>query len=174
MRATTRIPFVERPISTPDGTFIARYTEQGLTGLCFPARDCRTDEPRTELALPTKQLRRWHALTERALEQALAGRVPRQLPPFDLSAGTAFQQAVWTALREIALGQTRTYRDIAQAIGRPRAARAVGGACGANPIPVLIPCHRVLASGGGLGGFGGGLEWKRTLLEREGSLPSPE
>ena len=65
------------------------------------------------------------------------------------------------------MGQTFSYGEVAKAIGRPKAVRAVGGACGANPIPVLIPCHRVLAAGGKIGGFSGGLDWKRTLLARE-------
>ena len=65
-------------------------------------------------------------------------------------------------------GETKSYGEIAEAIGKPKAVRAVGGACGANPIPVLVPCHRVLAANRKIGGFSGGLEWKRRLLEREG------
>jgi O-6-methylguanine DNA methyltransferase len=87
----------------------------------------------------------------------------------DLSAGTPFQQSVWRALEKIPFGQTRSYGEIASAIGNAKGVRAVGGACGANPIPVLVPCHRVLAANGKLGGFAGGLAWKRTLLEREGA-----
>lgn len=83
-------------------------------------------------------------------------------------AGTAFEHRVWTALRKIPFGEVRTYGQIARAAGRPGAARAVGGACGANPIPVLIPCHRVVAAGGRLGGFSGGLSRKRRLLAIEG------
>jgi len=71
-------------------------------------------------------------------------------------------------LRKIKPGSTRSYSELAGAVGKPQAARAVGGACGANPIPVLIPCHRVLAANRKIGGFSGGLEWKRRLLEREG------
>jgi len=97
----------------------------------------------------------------------LAGKPPGRLPPLDLSAGTDFQRAVWEALRRIPPGQTRGYGEVAGEIGSPRAARAVGQACGANPIPLLIPCHRVLAAGGKLGGFSGGLDWKRLLLKRE-------
>ena len=82
--------------------------------------------------------------------------------------GTPFQQAVWNYLLEIPFGETRTYGDVARALGRPAAFRAVGGACGANPLPLVVPCHRVLASDGGLGGYGGGLDWKRWLLNLEG------
>ena len=84
----------------------------------------------------------------------------------DLAQGTPFQRDVWRALLDIPCGQTRTYGQIAAQIGRPRAARAVGQAVGANPLPIVIPCHRVVATSG-LGGFGGGLEMKRRLLQME-------
>lgn len=85
--------------------------------------------------------------------------------PLDLT-GTAFQRRVWEALRAIPSGTTRTYGDIAEAIGQPRAARAVGHACAVNPAPVVVPCHRVVGAHG-LGGFSGGLPRKRSMLERE-------
>ena len=69
---------------------------------------------------------------------------------------------------KISTGKTKSYGEIASAIGKPKAVRAVGGACGANPVPVLVPCHRVLAANKKLGGFSGGLDWKRSLLAREG------
>lgn len=81
--------------------------------------------------------------------------------------GTAFQRAVWEALRKIPYGETRTYADLAGALAAPRAVRAVGAACGANPIAIVIPCHRAVAKGGGLGGYSGGLELKRRLLDLE-------
>jgi O-6-methylguanine DNA methyltransferase len=81
--------------------------------------------------------------------------------------GTKFQQSVWKALTEIPAGKTVSYADVARGIKKPKAARAVGTACGANPVPVLVPCHRVIATNGGLGGFGGGLSLKRTMLEAE-------
>jgi O-6-methylguanine DNA methyltransferase len=104
-----------------------------------------------------------------ALKNALAGRAAKNLPPLDLSAGTEFQQKVWNALRKISAGRTKSYGEIARAIGKPKAVRAVGGACGANPVPIFVPCHRVLAANNKLGGFSGGLSWKRTLLAREGA-----
>ena len=82
--------------------------------------------------------------------------------------GTEFQKSVWRQLQKIASGKTKSYGEIAEAIGKPKAVRAVGGACGANPIPVLVPCHRVLAANKKIGGFSGALEWKRNLLNREG------
>jgi O-6-methylguanine DNA methyltransferase len=81
--------------------------------------------------------------------------------------GTEFQRAVWKALGGIPYGETRTYGEIALAVGTPRSVRAVGAACGANPIAIVVPCHRVVAKGGGLGGYSGGLELKRRLLDLE-------
>lgn len=89
---------------------------------------------------------------------------------FDLAVepeGTEFQMAVWSALRDIPYGRTATYGEIAEAIGRPTAVRAVGGANNANRIPIVIPCHRVIGADGSLTGFGGGLEAKAHLLEVE-------
>lgn len=81
--------------------------------------------------------------------------------------GTAFEQAVWRALQKIPYGQTQSYGEIAVKIGRPGAARAVGGACGRNPLHVIVPCHRVLGANGKLTGFAAGFERKRTLLALE-------
>jgi len=100
------------------------------------------------------------------LAEYLCGRRRR----FDLSLdlkGTAFQISVWQALQKIPYGRTWSYGQVAQAVGQPKAARAVGRACGANPIPLVIPCHRVVGADGDLTGFGSGLEWKEWLLELE-------
>jgi len=85
--------------------------------------------------------------------------------------GTAFQQAVWTALQRIPVGSTWTYAQLAEAIGRPTAVRAVGAANGANPVSLFVPCHRVIAADGTLWGYGGGLPAKAWLLRHEGALP---
>lgn len=154
---------ISLPVQTPDGVFIASYSEAGLTALRFPSG---RRPARANTVPPT--VRRWHALTTAAVKAALAGRMPRRLPPLDWASATPFRQRVWAALLEIRCGTTQSYADMAQTVGQPGAARAVGGACGANPIPVLVPCHRVLAARGQLGGFSGGLDWKRTLLQREG------
>ena len=81
--------------------------------------------------------------------------------------GTPFQLSVWNALQQIAYGKTRSYAEIAREIGRPAAVRAVGAANGANPIPIVIPCHRVVGSNGSLTGFGGGIDMKKRLLDFE-------
>jgi O-6-methylguanine DNA methyltransferase len=155
-------------IATAEGEFTASYSTQGLAGLSFPGRSSALRQspgiPRSAFG----QISAWHRLTTKALKMALAGRQAVELPPLDFVTGTDFQQQVWRAMRQIPLSKTSSYGELAKAIGRPKAVRAVGGACGANPIPVFIPCHRVLAAGGRLGGFSGGLDWKRRLLAAEG------
>ncbi len=89
--------------------------------------------------------------------------------PVDLY-GTAFQVAVWQDLLRIPYGETRSYQEIAQHLGRPRAVRAVGGANGANPVPIVVPCHRVIGKNGSLTGYSGGLDIKTLLLQHEGLL----
>jgi methylated-DNA-[protein]-cysteine S-methyltransferase len=84
--------------------------------------------------------------------------------------GTDFQRRVWTALRTVTAGRTASYLDVASAIGAPTAVRAVGAANGANPIPIVVPCHRIIGTSGALVGYGGGLDRKRWLLEHEGVL----
>ena len=94
---------------------------------------------------------------------------------FDLplaATGTAFQRSVWAALAAIPYGELRSYRDIAQSIAKPKAVRAVGAANGRNPLPIVVPCHRVIGSDGSLTGFAGGLAAKTCLLELEGALPA--
>ncbi len=86
--------------------------------------------------------------------------------PLDIRA-TAFQKRVWRALCDIPCGRTRSYREIARSVGRPRAYRAVANACASNPVPIVVPCHRVIRSDGDLGGYGGGAERKRELLRLE-------
>lgn len=151
-------------ILTPHGVFLAHYSAEGLTALDFPSS-------RTESAPPLMdvldQAASWHKRTSAAVTAILAGDPPDKFPPL-APEGTSFQQAVWREMRRVPLGKTLGYGDIAAAIGKPRGAQAVGQACGANPIPLLIPCHRILASGGRLGGFSGGLDWKRRLLAAEG------
>jgi O-6-methylguanine DNA methyltransferase len=169
--------FWELSIPTRDGQFVARYSEKGLAGLNFPKAkafvaptrlaEVGRRRKRSEGGPVPSKIHRWHRTTETALKIILAGRKPKNLPPLDL-AGTEFQKSVWNALRKISVGKTKSYGEIARAIGKPKAVRAVGGACGANPVPVLVPCHRVLAANKKLGGFSGGLDWKRSLLAREG------
>jgi O-6-methylguanine DNA methyltransferase len=101
------------------------------------------------------------------LEQYFSGETKRLSHALDLQ-GTPFQLMVWSALREIPPGKVATYAEIAGEIGKPGAARAVGQACGSNNVVLFVPCHRVVAAQGKLGGFGGGLELKKALLRHEG------
>lgn len=103
----------------------------------------------------------------RQLEEYLAGNRTEFRFPI-VTQGTEFQQRVWHELERIPYGKTVTYGELARRIGHPKAFRAVGTANGRNPIPIVIPCHRVVAAGGKLGGYGGGLNLKRRLLELEG------
>jgi O-6-methylguanine DNA methyltransferase len=105
----------------------------------------------------------------RELEEYFAGRRREFSFPLDLR-GTDFQLACWRALVAIPYGETRSYADIARAVGRPSGFRAVGMANNRNPIAIVVPCHRVIASDGSLCGYGGGLDLKRKLLELEGAL----
>jgi len=154
-------------IPTSLGVFSAVITERGLASVTFPGRAERVVKvvgTRDQLALLD--------VARDAINTVLAGRRPRAIPPLDWVRSTVFQRRVWKALQRIPLGETRQYADLARELGCPGAARAIGQACGANPIPILVPCHRVLAAGGTLGGYSAGLEWKRRLLALEGCHPS--
>ena len=104
--------------------------------------------------------------TTRQLRLYFAGELQIFNLPLEM-VGTEFQKKVWAALVTIPYGETRSYTEIAVQIGAPRAVRAVGAANGRNPIPIVVPCHRVIGASGSLVGFGGGLEWKRLLLDLE-------
>lgn len=153
-------------IETPAGHFIAHFSEAGLARLEFPRRYATLPQPSVN-EWSAERLQ-WLALTKRAILDTLSGQPPSEFPPIDLSSGTEFRQRVWMALRGIAMGKTKSYGEIAKEIGSPKAVRAVGGACGMNPVPLLVPCHRVLAANVHLGGFSGGLDWKLRLLAAEG------
>lgn len=146
---------------TPIGPLLLLRGRKGLFGIHFahdgepaPAPDqSRHDAPAFRDAV--EQLQAYFAGTLRAFDLEL-----------DLR-GTPFQQQVWRALLEIPYGRTTTYGALAASIGRASAVRAVGAANGANPIPIVVPCHRVIGSGGSLTGFGGGLPTKKFLLDLE-------
>lgn len=111
--------------------------------------------------------------TRRQLEEYFSGR----RRDFDLALrpqGTAFQKSVWNALRDIPYGRTQSYGALAKRIGNPKAARAVGAANGLNPLPIVIPCHRVIGANGRLTGYGGGIAIKETLLKLERRMPGSE
>jgi methylated-DNA-[protein]-cysteine S-methyltransferase len=142
---------------------VTLITLPGEEGEHFQAANGRTPAPK----LPDGPVPEPLALAVAQLEEYFAGRRQQFDLPLELD-GTDFQRRVWLTLAEIPYGETVSYAQMAMMVGRPNAYRAVGQANGANPIPIVLPCHRVLASGGGLGGYGGGLPMKRQLLEMEG------
>lgn len=156
---------VKLPIATSSGEFLAHYTQKGLVELNFPHR--HSSPPAARSKDPSAQIRVWHQATKVALKKMLAGEKVKKFPPLD-PAGTEFQKNVWREMQKIPSGRTKSYGEIAKAIRKPKAVRAVGGACGANPIPVFVPCHRVLAAHKKIGGFSSGLHWKWKLLGVEG------
>ena len=151
-------------VPTALGQMLLAATDKGI---------CRLSFDEDETALLKRFPKAFIIAGGKALEDLVAGAIaaidhPSQMPdlPLDVS-GTAFQQAIWAELRRIPAGETRTYADIAAAVGKPKAVRAAGSANGANNVAVLIPCHRVIRTDGGLGGYAYGVERKEKLLETE-------
>ena len=159
--ATIRWTTFESPL----GTMLIAATDQGICRLTFDDSPASLERlfPKATIREDAGGLRELVEGALSAIEQPLAA---RDLP-IDV-AGTAFQEAVWRELRKIPAGETRSYAEIAAAIGHPKAVRAVGSANGDNHVCVLIPCHRVIRSDGSLGGYGGGIERKKKLLAAEG------
>jgi O-6-methylguanine DNA methyltransferase len=158
--------------STPIGDVLLLASDRGLCALEF-LRPARTQRLNARLArwFPAHQIvdghARWIEAAERWLRAYFEGR-NRGLGALKLDLrGTPFERSVWQALIGIPSGETRTYGDLATQIGSPRAARAVGAANGANPISIIVPCHRAVASDGSLVKYGGGLHRKAWLLEHE-------
>jgi AraC family transcriptional regulator of adaptative response/methylated-DNA-[protein]-cysteine methyltransferase len=139
-------------------------TDKGVCCLSFNEGEAELCQrfPRAELQQGGDDFRK---LLAQVIAQVEAPGRPHNIP-VDVQ-GTAFQEAVWQELRKIPEGETRSYADVAAAIGKPKAVRAVGSANGANHVAVLIPCHRVVRSDGSMGGYAYGLEIKQMLLEKE-------
>ena len=154
---------VYKRMDSPLGRLTLVATDDGLAGILW--ENDRPGRVRFDLAGEADQ----HPVlieTERQLTEYFSGR--RSAFSLTLAtAGTAFQRQVWTALRTIPFGETRSYGEIARQIGRPRAVRAVGAANGRNPVSIVTPCHRVIGATGSLTGFAGGLEAKARLLQRQ-------
>lgn len=154
-------------LATSLGDMLVAATDKGVCCLAFGEGEAelRARFPRAELIPAGADFRDLFAQVVEAVEQPGPGSAAI---PLDIH-GTAFQQRVWEELRRIPHGETRSYGELAAALGNPKASRAVGGANGANNIAVLIPCHRVIAADGTLGGYAYGLEIKAELLRREGA-----
>ena len=147
-------------IASPVGPLLLAVSERGLMALEFD---------RGDVADAWVESRERNAACARQLEEYFAGQRRQFDLPLDLR-GTDFQKRCWQELLTIPYGETRSYADIARAIGNPSAVRAVGLANGQNPVAIIVPCHRVIGSDGSLTGYGGGLETKRKLLELEGAV----
>jgi methylated-DNA-[protein]-cysteine S-methyltransferase len=148
-------------LATPIGDLLLAGDEEALTLVGFPQGSMRRD-PEPDWIYNEKPF----AEVRRQLEEYFAGERKSFELPLKLT-GTEFQVQVLEELQRIPYGETKSYRDIAERIGRPKAVRAVGAANGRNPIPIIIPCHRVIGSHGELTGFGGGLDTKEALLRLE-------
>ncbi|HEX3875208.1 MAG TPA: methylated-DNA--[protein]-cysteine S-methyltransferase [Solirubrobacteraceae bacterium] len=150
-------------MDTPIGRIVLEGSDDALTSLLLPNAALEAPPAPTAIdavgpamATAARQLSEYFAGTRTAFDIPLA------------FSGTPFQEDVWRALGEIPYAETVTYAELAQIVGRPRAFRAVGQANGANPLPIVLACHRVLAYGGRIGGYGGGLDTKHKLLALEG------
>ncbi len=149
-------------LDTPIGTLLIAGDASAVLRIAFPIRGKAAKaeagwEPsqRGPVAEAVRQLREYFARTRTEFELCLAPQ------------GTEFQRSVWRQLQGIPYGETISYGELARRVGNPKASRAVGSANGANPLPIVIPCHRVIAANGTLGGFGGGLPTKQALLTLE-------
>ena len=158
-------------VESPIGTLLVESDGRAITQITLPGKFTqRASMSPTSSNSNNKTENENSAVLSRAvrqLDEYFAGKRTEFDLPLELE-GTAFQKDVWLALAEIPYGKTISYAELASMVGRPSAFRAVGQANGANPIPIVLPCHRVIASGGGIGGYGGGLEMKRRLLALEG------
>lgn len=159
MTSTTMFTHLDGPL----GPLLLVGREDAVTGLYF------ADRPKAPAIAPAwRETRAGLAQAIEQLEEYFAGQRTDFDVPLDL-AGTPFQQQVWAQLRRIGYGETISYGELARRVGNPRAARAVGLANGRNPVCVIVPCHRVIAADGSLGGYGGGLDRKSWLLQLEGA-----
>ena len=163
----TKQPAYFTTLSSPWGELWLCATERGICYLSFGAAAASLAFlARQGIEKPQAGDRPWLLAAQEQLEAYFAGSEREFGLPLDLR-GTPFQRAVWIALLQIPYGETRTYGEIAAAVGRPSAARAVGQAVGTNPVSIIVPCHRVIGADGTLTGYGGGLKRKRGLLQLE-------
>jgi methylated-DNA-[protein]-cysteine S-methyltransferase len=157
---------------SPFGTLLLAKTPRGLVRVGLPNQDA--DELLVDLAerVSPRVLEAPSELdeTRRELDLYFEGKLDRFDLPLDWRLSEGFRLRVMRAIARIPYGETRNYTQMATSAGNVRAVRAAGTACGRNPIPLVVPCHRVLRSGGALGGYGGGLPMKQALLELEGAL----
>ena len=171
-RTTQQVTLYWSSVPTPRGICVVAATERGVCWMGTPGTPAEAGIAWARRKLAIGEVREGEDIAPLAqaideLRRYFAGERLQFLCPLDLH-GTAFQVAVWQALTRIPYGEICSYSEIAQAIGQPKAVRAVGAANGANPIAIIVPCHRVVGSNGALTGYGGGLPTKAWLLALEG------
>ena len=159
-------------VDSPFGTLLVAVTPRGLVRLAYPneASSGVLEDLADRLSPRVVESRRATDAIRRELADYFDGRLTRFATKVDLSLSRGFGRDVLRATARIPFGSVRTYRQVADRAGRPAAVRAAGNALGANPIPIVVPCHRVVRTGGGLGGYTGGLDRKVKLLTLEGVL----
>lgn len=158
-----------RTVDSPIGSLLIAATDRGIARVAFASEghDAVLESLATRLSPRILRAPARLDAVARELDEYFAGRRTSFDLPLDLSLAKGFRREVLEHLRRIGYGCTETYTEVAAAAGSPRAVRAVGSACATNPLPVIVPCHRVLRSDGSLGGYLGGLDAKRALLELE-------
>lgn len=161
--------------NTDKGWVAVLGSVRGLTRVTLPRSSARAAldslGEAIEQAIPSPE--RFQDLAKR-LQDYFGGHKVSFPDELDLSSATPFQRAVWQATRQIAYGETRSYSWLAEKVGKPGAARAIGQALSKNPMPIIVPCHRAIGSDGNLCGFSDGLEMKRSLLHLEAAATSPQ
>ncbi len=161
-------------LESPIGNLFAALTVKGVCFLCIDRSEVKfLHELKDSGIIDIRRDDLKGGFIKRELEEYFAGELRHFQTPIDLLWGTPFERRVWRELSHIPYGKIRSYREVAKFVGVPRGYRAVGRAVGKNPIGIIIPCHRVILSDGGLGGFGAGVEAKRYLLKLEGHSISP-
>lgn len=158
-------------VDSPLGTLTVAATERGLVRLAYSPPEDVVEELAVKVSPRVMEQPARLDRVRRELDEYFAGRRRDFDVSLDWELTRGFGRSVLQATARVPFGDVTTYKQVAAAAGSPRAVRAAGNALGANPIPVIVPCHRVLRTGGGLGGYTGGLEAKQRLLELEGALP---
>ena len=159
-------------VDTPVGQLVLAATSRGLVRITFPVETTDAVLEQLSASVSPRILESPARLDDarRELDRYFEGKLQKFSLPLDWQLTRGFYRKVLRATARIPYGKTRSYTDMANKAGSPRAVRATGTALGSNPLPIVVPCHRVLRSGGALGGYGGGLEVKQTLLELEGAI----
>jgi len=154
-------------LATEMGPVWILSTRQGLRGLGLGEREAPSEREARALGILYVKRPRWTDPARRALEKYFAGLMPALDLALDLAVGSRFERRVWEATRRVPYGSLVSYGTLARRLGLPGGARAVGNALGRNPVPIVVPCHRVIHGDQSIGGFSSGLRWKRFLLELE-------